>query len=78
MVVVNDGNPISRLDICRAAMKNPKFSGAKLPTFEGQDKDGKKCSIEKLNKWWTEGPKFQSFVKFMEDNYGEEMKIDLL
>ena len=34
--VISDGVPISRREICAAAVKSKHFAGKELPTFEAQ------------------------------------------
>ena len=35
LFVVADGNPISRLEMCNAALEKKMYSGASIPNFTG-------------------------------------------
>ncbi len=80
LLLLADGNPISRLDICRAALEHPKFRGMALPTFTGEPVvDGKKYDTSKAKRelsGWQ--PKFESFAKFMTELHGDEKPCELL
>jgi len=80
LFVVADGNPISRLEICNAALKNKIYSGASIPNFTGDPDliDGKKYNIEKVHSKLQWSPNFPSFSAFMATDYINEMSVPLL
>jgi hypothetical protein len=80
LFIVADGNPISRLGICNAALKNEIYSGASIPNFTGDSDliDGKKYNIEKVHSKLQWSPKFPSFADFMATDYVNEMSVPLL
>ena len=42
LLLVADGVPVSRKEICEAALAHPKFAGGKVPEFGGSGVDGKR------------------------------------
>ena len=78
--MVADGNPISRLEICNAALENKIYSGASIPNFTGNPSliDGKKYNITKVRDKLQWSPKFPSFSAFMATDYVNEMSVPLL
>ena len=42
LLLVADGVPMSRKEICEAALAHPKFAGGKVPEFGGSGVDGKR------------------------------------
>ena len=80
LFVVADGNPISRLEMCNAALENKIYSGASIPSFTGDPDliDGKKYNITKVRSKLQWSPKFPSFSAFMATDYVNEMSVPLL
>jgi hypothetical protein len=80
LFVVADGNPISRLEMCNAALENKIYSGASIPNFTGDPDliDGKKYNITKVRSKLQWSPKFPSFSAFMATDYVNEMSVPLL
>jgi len=86
--LVADGQPTSRIDICKAAKKNNVYNQASIPNFtggvpnEGEDVssqiDGKRYNVNKVQTklQWT--PKFSSFSKFMSTDFANEMSVPLM
>ena len=78
--MVADGNPISRLGICNAALENKIYSEASIPNFTGDPDliDGKKYNVAKVHSKLQWSPKFPSFADFMATDYVNEMSVPLL
>ena len=78
--MVADGNPISRLEICNAALNNKIYSGASIPNFTGDPDliDGKKYNITKVRSKLQWSPRFPSLSAFMATDYVNEMSVPLL
>ena len=74
-----DGQPISRQEICNAAVQNKVYNGASIPNFVGGEiVDGKRYDNSKIKSrlQWT--PKFATFSSFMAEDYTKEMTVPLL
>ena len=80
LFLVSDGPPISRIDICKAGVKNPDYADRKIPNFLGDpDKiDGKRYDSKTARRVLGWEPKFQSFDAFMSKDYAEEKTVELL
>ena len=78
--MVADGKPISRLEMCNAALENKIYSEASIPSFTGDPDliDGKKYNIEKVLSTLQWSPKFPNFSAFMGTDYVNEMSVPLL
>ncbi len=78
--LVSDGVPISRKEICMAALKNPVYSGLTCPVFTGDSDliDGKKYDVSKVKAILFWKPVFKSFAAFMEEGYKREKKDELV
>jgi len=64
--LVSDGVPVSRKDICEAALKNPTYSDKEQVEFTGsEDVDGKKYCSDKVRKIVGWKPMYPSFAAFM-------------
>ena len=80
--LVSDGQPLSRLEICKAAQQHQLYAGQPLPNFKGAADlmDGKRYNVAKARSsqllGWT--PNFAHFSCFMEKDYVKEMKVPLL
>ena len=48
LLLVADGGPLSRREICQAALAHPKFAGGKVPEFGGSGIDGKRYDTAKV------------------------------
>ena len=46
--LVADGQPLSRLEICNAALKNDLYFGSSITKFNGNQIDGKNYNTEKI------------------------------
>ena len=78
---MSDGQPLSRLEICKAAQKHQLYAGQALPNFKGAADlmDGKRYNVAKARsglQQWT--PKFSDFSSFMAKDYVHQMKVPLL
>ena len=79
--LVSDGQPLSRLEICKAAQQHQLYAGQPLPNFKGAADlmDGKRYNVAKarssLHRWT---PNFAHFSYFMQNDYVKEMKVPLL
>ena len=80
LFVVADGNAISRLEICNAALKNKIYNKASIPNFTGDPDliDGKKYNIAKVRSKLQWSPNFPNFSTFMTTDYVNEMSVPLL
>ena len=80
MFLLSDGQPLSRQQICEAALKNPLYEGCKAPQFKGREDvmDGKRYSVAKARSELLWKPKFSDFSSFMEEAFHYEMKVPLL
>jgi nucleoside-diphosphate-sugar epimerase len=82
VILVSDGQPISRLDICKAALKNPLYAGSSIPNFKGDASliDGKRYDTTMLRKELQWSAKFPNFTAFMENHVcsADEMQVPLL
>jgi nucleoside-diphosphate-sugar epimerase len=79
VLLVSDGVPISRKDICLASVEHPTYSGKSAPNFTGNGTDGKKYDISEARRQLVEwAPKYISFAAFMKELHGLEDKFDLL
>jgi len=78
--LVSDGVPISRKDICLAALKNPAYSGLSCPEFTGDAGliDGKKYNVSRAKSDLKWKPEFESFAVFMEEKYDQEKENPLV
>ena len=78
--MVADGSPISRLEICNAALENKIYSAASIPNFTGDPSliDGKKYNIAKVRSKLQWSPNFPNFSAFMATDYVNEMSVPLL
>lgn len=78
--LVSDGVPISRKDICLAALKNPAYSGLSCPEFTGDAGliDGKKYNVSRVKSELKWKPEFESFAVFMEEKYDQEKQNPLV
>ena len=79
--LVSDGQPLSRLEICKAAQQHQLYAGQPLPNFKGAADlmDGKRYNVAKARsglQQWT--PKFSDFSSFMAKDYVHQMKVPLL
>jgi len=78
LLLVSDGIPISRIDICHAALKCPIYAGKVAPDFQGSgDADGKKCDSSLVSSVVGWKPRFVSFEGFMEKEFDQEIDIDM-
>ena len=80
MFLLSDGQPLSRQQICEAALKNPLYEGCTAPQFKGREDlmDGKRYSVAKARSELLWKPKFSDFSSFMEEAYLREMKVGIL
>ena len=74
-----DGVPISRLDICKAAIKCEDYKSCLIPNFTGDPEiiDGKRYSTKLLVETLDWQPEFKSFERFMSHDSGKEMIVNL-
>ena len=77
LLLVSDGAPMSRRDICRAALAHPKFAEGKCPDFGGSGVDGKKYDTAKVRATLDWLPKYKSFRAFMGELYAQEEPFEL-
>ena len=75
--LVADGQPLSRLEICNAALKNDLYFGSSITKFNGDQIDGKKYDTEKIKRRLNWTPNY-IFSSFMAENNVVEMKVPLL
>jgi len=77
LFLASDGVPISRENICHAALKCPFYKEKIMPTFSGEKSlvDGKRYDTSKIRQELEWKPIFTSFEDFMSAHYDEEMKI---
>ena len=75
--LVADGHPLSKIEICNAALKNEFYAGSSVTNFTGDKIDGKRYNIAKIQSrlQWT--PKFV-FSSFMADENAKEISVPLL
>jgi nucleoside-diphosphate-sugar epimerase len=69
--LISDGNPLTRYEICQAALKAKDWSGYSMPEFPGTDDfmaDGKVYDGSASNEELMWAPKYKSFAAFMESN----------
>lgn len=80
LFLASDGQPISRIGICQAALLNPDYSDKTLPRFEGEHKliDGKKYDTQRLQKELDWQPSFPDFTTFMSSLYKNVKPCELL
>jgi len=79
LFVASDGEPISRLDICRAAKLNVEYANFNVPNFAGQGVDGKKYKVDRIREAMKEWkPKHESFHKFMSETFALQEPVPLL
>ena len=80
LFLVSDGFPISRKQICTAAIKHPEYAGLSCPEFVGDPEliDGKKYDVSRLRNVLKWNSTFESFASFMEEGYKEEKECILL
>ena len=78
--LVSDGVPISRTDICKAALNNPDYRDKKEPKFEGDPAviDGKKYDTTKVTTEMGFQTRFKDFASFMAEGYKTEKPCQLL
>ena len=78
LFVVSDGVAISRADICAAALKCKTYSNNVSPDFQGgPGVDGKRCDTSSVTNVIGWKPLFQTFAGFMENQYEDEMDIEM-
>lgn len=77
LFLASDGVPISRENICKAALKCPFYKEKIMPIFSGDKSviDGKKYNTSHIRKALDWKPVFTSFEDFMLAHYEEEMDI---
>ena len=77
---VSDGQPLTRKQICEAALKNPLFRGRTPTLFKGPEvkMDGKRYNVAKVRSQLLWKPNFTDFSSFMEETFVQEMKVPLL
>eukprot|EP00435_Cladocopium_sp_Y103_P070465 s103_g35.t1 len=69
--VISDGVPISRRNICAAAVKSKHFAGKELPTFEAPAElpmggtNGKRLDASKARQQLGWRPRYVSFAEYM-------------
>ncbi len=79
LLLLSDGKPLTRRDICAAARKNPKFEHLSLPEFVGAPKtDGKMYDSSLARKVLHWEPRFSSFDEFMTAAYTGQRAVNLL
>lgn len=77
LFLVSDGIAISRVEICRAAIKCPVYSGKDVPVFQGDETvDGKRYNTALVSNVLAWSPRFKSFAEFMEKHSDTEMNVD--
>jgi len=77
LFLVSDGVPVSRMNICKAALKCPVYTGKVLPAFTGDKSvDGKMYDTSLVRRTFEWEPSFKSFEDFMENHCDDEMNID--
>ena len=77
LLLVADGVPLSRQEICQAALAHPKFAGGKVPEFGGSGIDGKRYDTAKVRETLKWTPKYTSFSSFMKEQHVEEEPFEL-
>ena len=77
LFLASDGVPISRENICRAALKCPFYKEKAMPTFSGEKSvvDGKRYNTMKIRQTLDWKPVFTSFEEFMSAHYDEEINV---
>ena len=77
LFLASDGVPISRENICKAALQCPAYKEKCMPTFSGDKTliDGKKYDTSHVRKELGWKPVFMSFEDFMSNHYDEEMDV---
>ena len=80
LFLVSDGSPISRKEICAAALKNPEYAGLPCPEFVGDCEliDGKRYDVSRVRNVLKWNSAFGSFSSFMEEGYKQEKECILL
>lgn len=69
--VISDGVPISRRDICAAAVRSKHFAGKELPSFEAPAElpmggtNGKRLDASKARQQLGWRPRYVSFAEYM-------------
>ena len=81
LFLAGDGVPISRENICQAALKCPEYKDQavlKLLKFTGDKNiiDGKRYNISFLQTYLDWKPVFTSFKDFMEKHYNDELDVN--
>jgi nucleoside-diphosphate-sugar epimerase len=73
--LVSDDEPVTREDICKAALESGLFPGAKMPTFKAETGPrGKTCDCSKTKNAIGWEPKYPSFQEYMYGIGGKSFK----
>ena len=78
LFLVSDGVPISRENICKAALKCPIYGDRCIPKFTGDENniDGKAYDTSLAHKVLDWKPHFGSFAEFMSNHFDEEINVE--
>ena len=77
LLLASDGTPMTRENICKAALMCPMFQHKKLPNFVGNKKyvDGKRYKTSLILQTLDWNPIYHSFEDFMLNHYNKEMNV---
>jgi len=80
LFLASDGVPISRENICKAALRCPFYKERLMPSFTGDAStvDGKRYDISLVSKTFNWKPKYDSFENFMVHHSDDEMDLNIL
>ena len=78
LFLASDGVPISRSNICQAAVKCPYYKEKVIPKFTGATNmvDGKRYNTSFISKALKWKPNFETFESFMNEHHEEELNVD--